>query len=144
MRPQFTKLGLGLFPGRRLMSQSGIGAHPPPTPHSSLRISRGACERCVDAHVLAYRPPNEREGVEKGRFSEPSIGNANKEMKTHFCPAVPAQRWSCHRTTTSRIIQSFARPGWKSHAARGASHRYPMENVETVERFLKAKKEVQR
>jgi hypothetical protein len=61
-------------------------------------------------------------------------------MKTHLSPEILAQRWACHRTTASRIIRSYGRSGWKSHAGRGAIRRYPVEDVEAVERLLKAAK----
>lgn len=37
-------------------------------------------------------------------------------------------------------MKSFGRSGWKSHVGRGAIRRYPVEDVEAVERLLKAKK----
>jgi len=64
-------------------------------------------------------------------------------MTTHLSPSLLAQRWACHRTTASRIMTSYGRSGWKSHAGRGAIRRYPITDVEAVERILKAKKEAQ-
>lgn len=47
-----------------------------------------------------------------------------------------AARWACHRTTAARIMKAYGKNGWKSHSGRGGIRRYPIGQVEEVERRL--------
>jgi len=64
-------------------------------------------------------------------------------MNQYISSAQLGAQWACHRTTAFRIMKRYGCLGVKSCRSRGAMRRFPLRDVERVERAMAASKEVQ-
>ena len=61
----------------------------------------------------------------------------NSMSENYLSPLQLANRWMCHRSTAGRTMAKCGFPGIKFGEGRGALHRFPVEEVEEVEKILK-------